>query len=69
MMKIYRIDEVAQMFGCSAATIRRWIRDGIFPAGKKIPGGMIWTESALERWAEIGQASTKEMKMLAEMHG
>lgn len=68
-MKIYRIDEVAEMFGCSTATLRRWIRNGIFPSGKKIPGGMIWTETALERWAEIGQASTKEMKMLAGANG
>ena len=65
-MKFYRIEEIAEKFGRSPTTIRRWIREGRFPHGKPVPGGQIWTESSLERWINLGQTSEKEMQVIAE---
>ena len=47
--KFYTIFDIAKMFNRSSTTIRRWIRNGSFPRGKAVPGGMIWTEEVTDR--------------------
>ena len=65
--KFYTISDVAKVFNRSSSTIRRWIRNGSFPRGKAVPGGMIWTEDVLDRWLRVGQVSEKELKVLCEL--
>lgn len=62
---ILRVEDVAEQLKRSPQTIYRWIRNGKFPKGKPAPGGMIWTQAKLEKWASYGQVSDKELKAMA----
>lgn len=62
----YSSDDLAQHLGISYDTLRRWIRQGKFPEGKRSPRGRRWTVEVIERWMATGQASTKALKLMAE---
>lgn len=67
MSDVLNIHGVAKELGKSPQTIYRWIARGVFPHGKRTPGGQIWTRNQLLRWAEIGQASKKELQTMASL--
>jgi len=52
MEKIYTVDEIAEYLDLDGATVRRYLRDGIFPGGFKIGCGWRLGESDLKKWIE-----------------
>jgi excisionase family DNA binding protein len=52
MEKIYTVDEIAEYLDLDGATVRRYLRDGIFPGGFKIGTGWRLGESDLKKWIE-----------------
>lgn len=51
--RMLRIAEILQITGVSAATIWRWVKDGIYPAPVKLgPNSVGWRESAIREWLE-----------------
>lgn len=53
------IREVGEKVGASRSTINRWIKDSVFPAGRKFGTKSIrWLESDIDTWMQ----SRKERK-------
>lgn len=51
MGKMLTQKEVAVVCKVSPRTIRRWLRDGKFPAGERLPNGECrWTEEQIADW-------------------
>ena len=59
------IQEVAELFGVSASTIYRWIKNQSFPKGKKAPGGKRWTYDSIQYFLDVNEPSQKELRQIA----
>ncbi len=59
-------DDLSELFRVQKQTIRRWIREGLFPPGMKAPGGRRWSREIVEAYLQKGQASRKTMQAILD---
>jgi excisionase family DNA binding protein len=49
-MKIYTIEELAELFHVNKATISRSVRRGQFPPPQRLGRGLRWHEEVISEW-------------------
>lgn len=58
MKRLLNISQVTEIIGKSRVTIHRWIRDGHFPAPRRLGKRAIaWTEESIIEWIETRPSS------------
>ncbi len=58
MEKHYRDRDLAEAYGVSRSTIRRWVSENRLPPPTKIgPKASRWRESDIQSWEQAGHAS------------
>ena len=57
------VEDLAKAFGCTRATIYRWVSQGKLPRGGSSPRGMIWRMDRLSDALSKDQASVKTFKL------
>jgi len=50
--KVLRMKELPDVIGAKPSTIYTWIREGKFPAPKKMQRISVWDKSVVENWVE-----------------
>lgn len=60
------IQEVAELFGVSASTIYRWIKNQSFPKGKKAPGGKRWSLDSIQYYLDVNEPTQKDIRNAAK---
>jgi len=48
--ELLTIEKVARLCGVTQRTLRRWMRDGIFPDGERVGGSRRWPRSLVNDW-------------------
>ena len=55
--KVYRMKELPDVIGAKPSTIYTWIRQGNFPAPKKMQRISVWDKAVVENWVDEKLAS------------
>ena len=50
--KVLRMKELPDVIGAKPSTIYTWIREGKFPAPKKMQRISVWDKNVVENWVE-----------------
>ena len=62
----FTISEVADLFGVSVSTIYRWIKQEVFPKGKKAPGGRRWSIETIQYYLDVNEPTQNDIRNAAK---